>query len=203
MIRKVSFVGTALFGLVVSAALLSSCGQKTETPTSGEATSATPSAVSPVAGSSSTSDASPVADSSANTASPAASPAAESTDSNTTSTVAASPSPASADATASTSTPADSTTASTTTESPAATTDSTTASSTPEAGTPELISAAAFEEIDVNKAGKITVEDFVGYYTEKADSANKLSKEDAQKNFKQLDKDNDGSLTKEEATGQM
>lgn len=199
MIRKVSFVGSALFGFVISAALLSSCGQKTETPTSPEANSSTPSAVSPVAGSSTTSNASPVADSSANTASPAA----ESTASNTTSTVAASPSSASADATASAPTPADSTTASTTTESPAATTDSTTASSTPEAGTPELISAAAFEEIDANKAGKITVEDFVGYYTEKADSANKLSKEDAQKKFKQLDKDNDGSLTKQEATGQM
>lgn len=189
MMRKVSFVGTALFGLIASAALLSSCGQKTETPTSPEATSPTPNVVSPVAGSSTTSNASPVADSSANTASPGA----ESTASNTTSTVAASPSTASAD----------STTASTTTESPAATTDSTTASSTPGTGVPELISAAAFEEIDANKAGKITVEDFVGYYTEKADSANKLSKEDAQKKFKQLDKDNDGSLTKEEATGQM
>ena len=198
MMRKVSFVGTALFGLIASAALLSSCGQKTETPTSPEATSPTPSAVSPVAGSSTTSNASTVADSSANTATPAA----ESTASNTTSTVAASPSTASADTTASTATPADSTTASTTTESPAATTNSTTASSTPGTGVPELISAAAFEEIDANKAGKITVEDFVGYYTEKADSANKLSKEDAQKKFKQLDKDNDGSLTKEEATGQ-
>ncbi|MBE9225907.1 EF-hand domain-containing protein [Phormidium sp. LEGE 05292] len=194
MMRKVSFVGTALFGLIASAALLSSCGQKTETPTSPAATSPTPNVVSPVAGSSTTSNASPVADSSANTASPAA----ESTASNTTSTVAASPSTASADTTASTATPTDSTTASTTTQSPAATT----ASSTPGTGVPELISAAAFEEIDANKAGKITVEDFVGYYTEKADSANKLSKEDAQKKFKQLDKDNDGSLTKEEATGQ-
>lgn len=164
--RKVSFVGTALFGLIASAALLSSCGQQTQTP---EATSPTPSAVSPVAGSSTPNPASPVVDSSANTASPAA----------------------------------DSTTASTTTETPAATSDSTTAASTTETSASEFISAAAFEEIDANKAGKIASEDFVNYYSEKVAAAEKISKEDAEKKFKQLDKDSDGSLTKQEATGQM
>jgi len=165
--RKVSFVGTALFGLIASAALLSSCGQQTQTP---EATSPTPSAVSPVAGSSTPNPASPVVDSSANTASPAA----------------------------------DSTTAaSTTTETPAATADSTTAASTTQTSASEFISAAAFEEIDANKAGKIASEDFVNYYSEKVAAAEKISKEDAEKKFKQLDKDSDGSLTKQEATGQM
>ena len=199
MMRKVSFVGTTLFGLIASAALLSSCGQQTQTPTSPEATSPTPNAIAPVAGSSTNSTASPVADASANTASPAA----ESTASNTTSPVAASPTPASADATASTATPADSTTANSTTESPAATADSTTTSSTPETSASEFISAAAFEEIDANKAGKIASADFVNYYSEKVAAAEKISKEDAEKKFKQLDKDSDGSLTKQEATGQM
>ncbi|MFB2882128.1 EF-hand domain-containing protein [Floridanema aerugineum] len=211
MMRKVSFVGTALFGLVASAALLSSCGQKTETPSSPAANSPNPSAVSPVAGSTTPSAASPVADSSVNTAPTAA----ESTASNATPTVAASASTPSADATtASTETPAASTTDTTTAASPAGTADSTTASTTESpagsadsttaaTGASELIPVATFTEIDVNKAGKITTEEFVAFYTEKAVSADKLSKEDAQKKFKQLDKDSDGSLTKEEATGQM
>ena len=182
MMRKVSFVGTALFSLIASAALLSSCGQQTQTPTSPEATSPTPNAVSPVASSATTSEASPVANSSANTASTAA----ESTANSAASTVAASPS---TDAT---------TTSTTSSETPVATSPSATTTDAP-----EFISAAAFEEIDTNKAGKIAAEDFVSYYAEKADAAKKLSKEDAEKKFKQLDKDSDGSLTKQEATGQM
>ncbi|OKH39413.1 hypothetical protein NIES2119_06650 [[Phormidium ambiguum] IAM M-71] len=199
MMRKVSFVGTALFGLIASAALLSSCGQQTQTP---EATSPTPSAVSPVAGSSTPNPASPVVDSSASTASPAA----DSTASTTTGTPAATADSTTA-ASTTTETPAataDSTTAaSTTTETPAATADSTTAASTTETSASEFISATAFDEIDANKAGKIAAEDFVNYYSEKVATTEKISKEDAEKKFKQLDKDSDGSLTKQEATGQM
>ena len=66
----------------------------------------------------------------------------------------------------------------------------------------ELIPVATFAEIDVNQAGKVTAAEFVDYYVVKAPEEEKMSQEDAEKKFKAHDKDSNGELTKEEATGE-
>ena len=63
----------------------------------------------------------------------------------------------------------------------------------------KLIPVAVFKEIDINKKGEITRVQFVEHFVVKK---KELTKEDAEKNFKELDKDGTGTLTKEEATGE-
>ena len=63
----------------------------------------------------------------------------------------------------------------------------------------KLIPVAVFKEIDIDKKGEITQVQFVEYFVVKK---KELMKEDAEKNFKELDKDGTGTLTKEEATGE-
>ncbi len=65
--------------------------------------------------------------------------------------------------------------------------------------TVKLIPVAVFKEIDIDKKGEITQVQFVEYFVVKK---KELTKEDAEKNFKELDKDTTGTLTKEEATGE-
>ncbi len=63
----------------------------------------------------------------------------------------------------------------------------------------KLIPVAVFKEIDINQQGEITQVQFVEYFAVKK---KELTKEDAEKNFQELDKDGTGTLTKEEATGE-
>ena len=63
----------------------------------------------------------------------------------------------------------------------------------------KLIPVAVFKEIDIDEKGEITQIQFVEFFAVKK---KELSEEDAEKNFKQLDKDATGTLTKEEATGE-
>ena len=63
----------------------------------------------------------------------------------------------------------------------------------------KLIPVAVFKEIDIDKKGEITQVQFVEYFVVKK---KELMKEDAEKKFKELDKDGTGTLTKEEATGE-
>ncbi len=63
----------------------------------------------------------------------------------------------------------------------------------------KLIPVAIFKEIDINQQGEITQVQFVEYFAVKK---KELTKEDAEKNFQELDKDGTGTLTKEEATGE-
>ena len=63
----------------------------------------------------------------------------------------------------------------------------------------KLIPVVVFKEIDIDKKGEITQVQFVEYFVVKK---KELTKEDAEKNFKELDKDATGTLTKEEATGE-
>ena len=63
----------------------------------------------------------------------------------------------------------------------------------------KFIPVAVFKEIDIDKKGEITQVQFVEYFVVKK---KELMKEDAEKNFKELDKDGTGTLTKEEATGE-
>ena len=85
-------------------------------------------------------------------------------------------------------------------------TQTTTPTDSPEAETPtetvkavKLIPLAVFKEIDIDQKGEITQVQFVEFFAVKK---KELSKEDAEKNFKELDKDSTGTLTKEEATGE-
>lgn len=66
----------------------------------------------------------------------------------------------------------------------------------------ELIPVAVWTEIDVNQAGQVSSAEFVEYYLVKAEDEEKLTEEDAQKKFQNLDQDADGQLTKQEATGE-
>ena len=91
-----------------------------------------------------------------------------------------------------TTTPTDSPEASPT-ESPEATTSLETVTAV------KLIPIAVFKEIDINQQGEITQVQFVEYFAVKK---KELTKEDAEKNFQELDKDGTGTLTKEEATGE-
>ncbi|MGK7914524.1 MAG: hypothetical protein AB4038_03125 [Prochloraceae cyanobacterium] len=63
----------------------------------------------------------------------------------------------------------------------------------------KLIPVAVFKEIDLDEKGEITSVQFVEYFVVKK---KELMKEDAEKKFKELDKDGTGTLTKEEATGE-
>ncbi len=63
----------------------------------------------------------------------------------------------------------------------------------------KLIPVAIFKEIDIDEKGEITQVQFVEYFVVKK---KELTKEDADKNFEELDKDGTGTLTKEEATGE-
>jgi Ca2+-binding EF-hand superfamily protein len=67
----------------------------------------------------------------------------------------------------------------------------------------ELIPIDVWTLIDVNKAGQVTETEFVDYYVAKAGEGEKLSAEDAQKKFQTLDQNQDGQLTKPEATGEQ
>ena len=66
----------------------------------------------------------------------------------------------------------------------------------------ELILVAVWTEIDVNQAGKVAAAEFIDYYTVKAQEGEKLSPEEAEQKFQTLDRDGNGELTKEEATGE-
>ena len=88
-----------------------------------------------------------------------------------------------------------------TSPSPGATTSPAAETSPSPGGTVKLIPLAIFKAIDLNKKGEVTASEFVFYFTVKAKEPEKLSKEDAEKEFKALDKDGNGKLTKEEATG--
>ncbi len=63
----------------------------------------------------------------------------------------------------------------------------------------KLIPVAVFKEIDIDQKGEITQVQFGEYFVVKK---KELTKEDADKKFKELDKDGTGTLTKEEATGE-
>lgn len=63
----------------------------------------------------------------------------------------------------------------------------------------KLIPVAVFEEIDIDKKGEISQVQFLEYFVV---NKKELTEEDAEKNFKKLDKDATGTLTKEEATGE-
>ena len=79
-------------------------------------------------------------------------------------------------------------------------TESPEAEASPQTGTAvKLIPVAVFQEIDLDEKGEITQVQFVEYFVVKK---KELTKEDAQKNFKELDKDGTGTLTQEEATGE-
>ncbi|MEL4895205.1 EF-hand domain-containing protein [Crocosphaera sp. Alani8] len=65
----------------------------------------------------------------------------------------------------------------------------------------EFIPVETFAEIDVNQAGKVTAAEFIDYYVVKAKEGEKKTEEEAKRKFTKLDKDGNGELTKEEATG--
>ena len=78
--------------------------------------------------------------------------------------------------------------------------ETTTQTASPETVTAvKFIPVAVFTEIDVDKDGEITKVQFVEYIVVKK---KELMKEEAEKNFEELDKDGTGTLTKEEATGE-
>lgn len=65
----------------------------------------------------------------------------------------------------------------------------------PEAGKVAIITVAVFEVMDVDQNGEVTEEEYVTYYTEKADP--KLTKEEAMKQFEAQAKE--GKITKDMA----
>ena len=65
----------------------------------------------------------------------------------------------------------------------------------------EFIPVDIWAVIDVKQTGKVTATDFVDYYVIKAQEGEKLSGKEAYAKFKILDRDSNGELTKEEATG--